>query len=60
VRDRLARAIARAMSEPEVLGRVRALSGEAFAGGPAQAADFLKKQQALWARVVRERKISAG
>jgi tripartite-type tricarboxylate transporter receptor subunit TctC len=60
VRDRLARAIARAMSEPEVLGRVRALSGEVFAGGPAQAADFLKKQQALWARVVRERKISAG
>ncbi|GAB3648980.1 tripartite tricarboxylate transporter substrate binding protein [Ramlibacter alkalitolerans] len=60
VRDRLARAIARAMAEPEVLGRVRALSGEVFAGGPAQAADFLKKQQALWATVVRERGISVG
>jgi tripartite-type tricarboxylate transporter receptor subunit TctC len=60
VRDRLSRAIARAMADPEVLGRVRALSGVVFAGGPAQAADFLKKQQVLWARVVRERKISAG
>jgi tripartite-type tricarboxylate transporter receptor subunit TctC len=60
VRQRLASAIAKAMAEPEVLGRVRALSGELFAGGPEQAADFLKKQQALWARLVRERKISVG
>jgi tripartite-type tricarboxylate transporter receptor subunit TctC len=60
VRDRLSNAIAKAMAEPEVLGRVRALSGEVFAGGPAQAADFLKQQQVLWARVVRERKISVG
>ncbi len=60
VRDRLAAAIAKAMADPEVLGRVRALSGELFSGGPAQAADFLKKQQALWARVVRERKIVVG
>jgi tripartite-type tricarboxylate transporter receptor subunit TctC len=60
LRNRLAGAIAKAMADPEVLGRVRALSGEAFVGGPDQAADFLKKQQALWARVVRERGISAG
>jgi tripartite-type tricarboxylate transporter receptor subunit TctC len=60
VRDRLAGAIARAMSDPEVLGRVRALSGEVFTGGPAQAADFLQKQQALWARVVHDRRITAG
>jgi tripartite-type tricarboxylate transporter receptor subunit TctC len=60
VRDRLAKAIAKAMADPEVLGRVRALSGEVFAGGPAQAAEFLKKQQALWATVVRERGISVG
>lgn len=60
VRDRLAGAIAKAMAEPEVLGRVRALSGEVFGGGPAQAAEFLKNQQALWARVVRERKIVVG
>jgi len=60
VRDRLAAAIAKAMAEPEVLGRVRALGGEVFAGGPSQAAEFLKKQQALWSRVVRERKIVVG
>jgi len=60
VRDRLAAAIAQAMADPEVLGRVRALSGELFNGGPAQAADFLKQQQALWARVVHERKIVVG
>jgi tripartite-type tricarboxylate transporter receptor subunit TctC len=59
-RDRLAGAIAKAMAEPEVLGRLRALGGEVFAGGPVQAAEFLKKQQALWGRVVRERKIAVG
>jgi tripartite-type tricarboxylate transporter receptor subunit TctC len=54
------RAIRKAMAEPEVLGRVRSLSGEVFEGNEARAAEFLKKQQALWARVVRDRKISAG
>ncbi|MBC5786319.1 tripartite tricarboxylate transporter substrate binding protein [Ramlibacter sp. USB13] len=60
VRERLAKAIAQAMAEPEVLGRVRALSGEPFSGGPAEAAAFLKQQQAQWARVVRERNIVLG
>ena len=60
VRARLAGAIGKAMADPEVLARVRALSGEVFGGGPAQAADFLKKQRALWAGVVRERKITIG
>ena len=60
VRQRLANAIGKAMADPEVLGRGRSLSGEAFGGGPEQAADFLRRQQALWARVVRERRISAG
>jgi tripartite-type tricarboxylate transporter receptor subunit TctC len=60
VRARLAAAIARAMADPEVLARVRALSGEVFGGGAAQAADFLNKQRALWAGVVRERKITIG
>jgi tripartite-type tricarboxylate transporter receptor subunit TctC len=60
VRARLAAAIARAMADPEVLARVRALSGEVFGGGAAQAADFLNKQRALWASVVRERKITIG
>lgn len=60
VRERLAAAIGKAMADPEVLGRVRALSGEVFNGGPAKAAEFLKKQQAQWARVVHERKIVLG
>ncbi|NML47815.1 tripartite tricarboxylate transporter substrate binding protein [Ramlibacter sp. G-1-2-2] len=60
IRAKLAAAIRKAMAEPEVLGRVRSLSGEVFEGGEAKAAEFLRAQQALWARVVRERKISAG
>lgn len=55
VRDKLAAAVARAMGDAEVLGRVRALGGEVFAGDPAQ---FLRDQQALWARVVKERGIT--
>jgi tripartite-type tricarboxylate transporter receptor subunit TctC len=55
VRDKLAAAVARAMADPEVLGRVRALGGEVFTGSPAQ---FLKVQRTLWARVVKERGIT--
>ena len=55
VRDKLAAAVARAMADPEVLGRVRALGGDVFTGNPAQ---FLKAQRALWARVVKERGIT--
>ncbi len=47
--------IRRAMADPEVLGRVRALGGDVFGGDPAQ---FLKSQQALWARLVKERGIT--
>jgi tripartite-type tricarboxylate transporter receptor subunit TctC len=60
VRDRLAAAIRKAMADPEVLGRVRSLSGEVFTGGPQEASAFLKQQQAQWARVVRDAKISVG
>jgi tripartite-type tricarboxylate transporter receptor subunit TctC len=55
VRDKLAAAVARAMADPEVLGRVRALGGDVFTGHPGQ---FLKAQRALWARVVKERGIT--
>jgi tripartite-type tricarboxylate transporter receptor subunit TctC len=55
VRDKLAAAVSRAMADPEVLGRVRALGGEVFTGNPGQ---FLKAQRTLWARVVRERGIT--
>ena len=55
VRDKLAAAVARAMADAEVLGRIRALGGEVFTGDPAR---FLAAQQALWARVVKERGIT--
>lgn len=58
LRDRLAGALRRAMADPEVLGRVRALGGEVFGGGAPEAAAFLAAQRTLWARVVRERGIS--
>lgn len=58
VRARLAAAIRHAMADPEVLGRVRALGGEVFGGGEAEAAGFLKAQQAQWGKVVRERRIT--
>ncbi|MFO1328827.1 MAG: tripartite tricarboxylate transporter substrate binding protein [Rubrivivax sp.] len=60
VRAKLAAAIRKAMADPEVLARVRALGGETFGGGEAEAAAFLKAQQALWGRVVRERRITRG
>ena len=55
VRDKLAAALRKAMEDPEVLGRVRTLGGEVFAGN---AADFLKAQLSLWSRVVKERGIT--
>jgi tripartite-type tricarboxylate transporter receptor subunit TctC len=58
VKARLAAAVQHAMTDTEVLGRVRALGGEAFEGGAAQAQTFLQAQQTLWARVVRERRIT--
>jgi tripartite-type tricarboxylate transporter receptor subunit TctC len=60
VRVQLAAAIRKAMADPEVLGRVRALGGDLFEGNEDAAAKFLKDQQALWARVVRERGITSG
>ena len=58
VRARLAAALRQAMADPELLARVRALGGEVFGGAEAEAAAFLKAQQVLWARVVRERHIA--
>jgi len=54
-------AVRKAMADPEVLGRVRTLSGEVFPDGPdGLVPAFLKAQQVQWARVVRERKITVG
>ncbi|EHR70870.1 hypothetical protein BurJ1DRAFT_2028 [Burkholderiales bacterium JOSHI_001] len=58
VQARLSAALTRAMADPEVLGRVRALGGEVFNGNGAQARAFLKAQQLQWASVVRERRIT--
>lgn len=55
VRDKLVAAVSHAMADAEVLGRVRALGGDVFTGHPAQ---FLRSQQALWARVIKERGIT--
>ena len=55
VRATLAAALKQAMDDAEVLGRVRALGGDVFAGDPAT---FLKAQRTLWARVVKERGIT--
>ncbi len=57
VQAALAAAIRRAMDDPEVLGRVRALGGEVFGGDPATAARFLKDQQAQWGAIVKARGI---
>lgn len=57
-RSQLAAALRRVMADPEVLGRVRSLGGEVFAGDEVAAAAFLQAQQALWGRVVRERRIT--
>jgi tripartite-type tricarboxylate transporter receptor subunit TctC len=57
----LVAALRKAMTDPEVLGRVRTLSGEVFPDGPEAAVPaFLKAQQTQWARIVRERKIVVG
>jgi tripartite-type tricarboxylate transporter receptor subunit TctC len=58
VRAKLAAALRKAMADPEVLARVRALGGEVFGGGELEAAVFLKNQQSLWGKVVRERRIT--
>jgi tripartite-type tricarboxylate transporter receptor subunit TctC len=55
VRDKLRAAVAQAMADAEVLGRIRALGGDVFTGDPAQ---FLKAQQTLWGRVIKERGIT--
>jgi len=59
--ERLRKAFQTAIADPEVLGRIRSLSGELLEdGSPAGVERFLKTQQAQWARVVREHKIVVG
>jgi tripartite-type tricarboxylate transporter receptor subunit TctC len=61
VKATLVAALRKSMADPEVLGRIRALSGEVFPDGPEGLVPaFLKTQQSLWAKVVRERNITVG
>ena len=61
VRTRLVEAIRKALADPEVLGRIRSLGGDAFADPTqASAGKFILAQQAQWAKVIRERKIVVG
>lgn len=60
-REALVGAIRKALADAEVLARVRALGGDVFAdASQASAAKFIQAQQAQWAQVVRERRISVG
>lgn len=58
VRAKLSAAIAHAKADAAVQERVKSLGGAIFAGDAAAAAAFLKDQQVLWTRVVRERGIT--
>jgi tripartite-type tricarboxylate transporter receptor subunit TctC len=60
VRAQLAGGLRKAMADPEVLGRVRTLGGDVFAGNENDAAKFLREQQALWGRVIRQHGIVGG
>ena len=61
VKSVLVAALRKAMADPEVLGRIRALSGEVFPDGEdGRVAAFLKAQQTQWGQVVRDRKITTG
>jgi len=57
VRSALSTALARAIADVEVLGRIRSLGGDAFSG---DADRFVKDQIRLWGRVVREHGIRQG
>jgi tripartite-type tricarboxylate transporter receptor subunit TctC len=59
--QRLRQSLQTAIGDPEVLGRIRSLSGEMLEdNSPAGVEKFLRTQEAQWARVVREHKIVVG
>lgn len=55
LRETLAAGLRKAMADPEVLGRIRALGGDVFTGDPVA---FVGAQQTLWAKVIQERGIT--
>lgn len=53
--------IRRALVDAEVLGRIRQLGGDVFADASQQSAgQFIAAQQALWAKLIKERNITTG
>ena len=60
-RAQVVAAIRKALADPEVLGRIRALGGDVFSDPTqASAGKFILAQQAQWGKVIRERKIVVG
>ncbi len=61
VKGALVAAIRKALDDAEVLGRIRQLGGDVFADASQQSAGrFIAAQQALWAKVIKERNITTG
>lgn len=52
VKQKLTNAFSQAMTDPEVLARVRALSGEPFDNSGGNTRNFLNAQQEKWAKVI--------
>jgi tripartite-type tricarboxylate transporter receptor subunit TctC len=61
VKATLVAAIRKALEDAEVLGRIRQLGGDVFSDASQQSAGkFIAAQQALWAKVIKERNITTG
>lgn len=59
VLDKLSMALQKAMESPEVKARILSLGGEIQKGGPKAAQDFVQGQIAMWAKLLKEKGISA-
>lgn len=61
LKTKLSQAFQKAVNEPEVLGRIRSLSGEQFPDGPSGIVEgYIRAQQSQWTKVIRERGITIG
>jgi len=59
VLDKLSQALQKAMESPEVKARILSLGGEIQKGGPKAAQEFVQGQVAMWAKLLKEKGISA-
>jgi tripartite-type tricarboxylate transporter receptor subunit TctC len=59
VLDKLSMALQKAMESPEVKARILSLGGEIQKGGPKAAQDFVQGQIAMWAKLLKEKGITA-